>query len=309
MDKLAGMEMFVRVVECGNFTAAANLSDVSTTMVAKQIRAIELRLGARLLHRTTRRQQLTEVGELYYERCRRVLSEFSLAEHSAMELQSIPKGLLHIVAPVSFGCQILVPELSAYIKKYPEVNVMLTLENKTPDLADSIYELGIQVGEVNKPNIVARPLRSYRRILAASPDYIRQHGAPEHPRQLSNFSCLGISYWIHQDRWELIGPNGETFKALIKGRFMSNQGDALRIAALNGCGIVLQPESVLTEDIAQGRLVPVLPEWAYKPTPMYLIYPQDSRPSAKLRSVIEHLITHFGVEKDGFFRVSGDVSS
>ncbi|WP_287146025.1 LysR substrate-binding domain-containing protein, partial [Aeromonas sp.] len=90
-------------------------------------------------------------------------------------------------------------------------------------------------------------------------------------------------------------------KALIKGRFMSNQGNALRIAALNGCGIVLQPESVLTEDIAQGRLVPVLPEWSYKPTPMYLIYPQDSRPSAKLRSVIEHLITHFGVEKHDFF--------
>ena len=134
MDKLAGMEMFVRVVECGSFASAADVSDVSATMVAKQIRAIEQRLGARLLHRTTRRQQLTEVGQLYYERCRRVLAEFSLAENSATELQSTAKGLVHMVAPVSFGCQILVPALSVYMAQNPEVNVMLTLDNQTPNL-------------------------------------------------------------------------------------------------------------------------------------------------------------------------------
>ncbi|WP_434636891.1 LysR family transcriptional regulator [Klebsiella sp. I138] len=296
MDKLAGMEMFVRVVECGSFTAAADISDVSATMVAKQIRAIEQRLGARLLHRTTRRQQLTEVGQLYYERCRRVLAEFSLAEHSAMELQSTPKGLVHMVAPVSFGCQILVPALSVYMTQNPDVNVMLTLDNQTPNLSHGNIELGIHIGEIHQPDIVARPLHAYRRILAASPDYLRQHGTPTHPDQLSHFSCLGISYWIHQDRWELMGPDGEIFKAEVKGRFMSNQGHALRIAALNGCGIVLQPESLLKEDIAKGRLVPVLPDWSYKPTPMYLIYQQDTRPSAKLRSVIDFLIQRFGAQ-------------
>ncbi|WP_434586538.1 LysR family transcriptional regulator [Klebsiella sp. B345] len=294
MDKLAGMEMFVRVVECGSFAAAADISDVSATMVAKQIRAIEQRLGARLLHRTTRRQQLTEVGQLYYERCRRVLAEFSLAEHSAMELQSTPKGLVQMVAPVSFGSQVLVPALSVYMAQNPEVNVMLTLDNQTPNLHRGNVELGIHIGKINQPDIVARPLRAYQRILAASPDYLRQHGTPEHPDQLGNFSCLGISYWVHQDRWELIGPDGEMFKALVTGRFTSNQGDALRIAALNGCGIVLQPESILAADIAEGRLVQVLPQWAYKPTPMYLIYHQDTRPSAKLRSVIDFLMQRFG---------------
>lgn len=297
MDKLAGMEMFVRVVECGSFAAAANVSDVSAKMVAKQIRAIEQRLGARLLHRTTRRQQLTEVGQLYYERCRRVLAEFSLAEHSAMELQSTAKGLVHMVAPVSFGCQILVPALSVYMAQNPEVNVMLTLDNQTPSLSSGDAELAIHIGEIHQPDIVARPLHAYRRILAASPDYLCQHGTPTHPDQLSRFSCLGISYWIHQDRWELMGPDGEIFKAVVKGRFMSNQGQALRIAALNGCGIVLQPESLLQDDIAEGRLVPVLPEWSYKPTPMYLIYQQDTRPSAKLRSVIDFLIQRFGAQQ------------
>lgn len=297
MDKLAGMEMFVRVVECGSFASAADVSDVSATMVAKQIRAIEQRLGARLLHRTTRRQQLTEVGQLYYERCRRVLAEFSLAENSATELQSTAKGLVHMVAPVSFGCQILVPALSVYMAQNPEVNVMLTLDNQTPNLSSGNAELGIHIGEIHQTDIVARPLHAYRRILAASPDYLRQHGTPTHPDQLSHFSCLGMSYWIHQDRWELMGPNGEIVKAVVKGRFMSNQGHALRIAALNGCGIMLQPESLLKEDIAEGRLVPVLPEWSYKPTQMYLIYQQDTRPSAKLRSVIDFLIQRFGAQQ------------
>lgn len=294
MSKLSGMEMFVRVVECGSFTAAATASGVSPTMVGKQIREIEQRLGARLLHRTTRRQQLTEVGQLYFDRCRRVLSEVALAENSAMELQTSPKGLVRMVAPVSFGCQCLVPELSAYMSRYPDVNVMLNLDNQVPNLSHDHYELGIQMGEVRDPGVVARPLRPYSRILAASAAYIRQQGMPEHPDQLIHYSCLGLSYWLHQDSWDLMGPEGETFKASVNGRFMSNQGDALRIAALNGCGIVLQPDYVLREDIAQGRLVQVLPAWSYKPTPMHLIYLQDSRPSAKLRSVIDFLIKRLG---------------
>jgi DNA-binding transcriptional LysR family regulator len=214
-----------------------------------------------------------------------------------MELQSTAKGLVHMVAPVSFGCQILVPALSVYMAQNPEVNVMLTLDNQTPNLSSGNAELAIHIGEIHQKDIVARPLHAYRRILAASPDYLRQHGTPTHPDQLSHFSCLGMSYWIHQDRWELMGPDGEIVKAVVKGRFMSNQGHALRIAALNGCGIVLQPESLLKEDIAEGRLVPVLPEWSYKPTPMYLIYQQDTRPSAKLRSVIDFLIQRFGAQQ------------
>ncbi|MGM3175792.1 LysR family transcriptional regulator [Dickeya lacustris] len=297
MDKLAGMEMFVRVVECGSFTAAADISGVSTTMVAKQIRAIEQRLGARLLHRTTRWQQMTEVGQLYFDRCRRVLAEVSLAENSAMELQATPKGLIRMVSPVSFGSQRLVPELSVYMSRNPEVDIMLTLDNRVSNLIDGNYELGIRIGEVDQPGIVARPLRPYRRILAASPDYIKQHGAPVHPSQLTHHSCLGISYWLHQYRWDLIGPDGEVFQAFVNGRFMSNHGNALRIAALNGCGIVLQPESILLDDISQGRLVQVLPDWSYKPTPMYLIYHQDSRPSIKLRSAIDFLIQRFGADQ------------
>ncbi len=296
MDKLAGMAMFVRVVEGGSFTAAAAASGVSPTMVAKHIRTIEQRLDARLLHRTTRRQHLTEVGRLYYERCKQVLSEVELAEGSAAELRASPRGLVRMVAPVSFGSHSVVPALTEYQARYPAVSVDLVLDNRKPDLANGGYELGIHIGKIDAVDLVARPLRPYRRILAAAPDYLAQHGQPGHPDQLRAHSCLGLSYWSRHDRWHLQGPDGEINEVVVKGRFTSNQGNALRIAALHGAGIVLQPESLLAEDIAAGRLVQVLPDWAYRTTPMYLIYAQDSRPTAKLRSVIDFLLERFGPE-------------
>jgi len=294
MDKLAGMAMFVRVVECGSFAAAAEASHVSATMVAKHIRIIEERLGARLLHRTTRRQHLTEVGRLYYERAKQALIEVELAEASASELQSSPRGRLRLVAPVTFGECSLVPVLAAYIERYPSVSVELTLDNNAPDLIDEGYELGIQLGELDSTRLVARPLRPYRRVLAASPGYLARHGHPEHPEQLTAYSCLGISYWRPNNRWRLIGPDGEKCEVAVKGSFASNQGSALRTAAIHGAGIVLQPEVLLADDLASGRLVSVLPSWSYMPTPMHLIYAQDRRPTAKLRTMIDLLVLHFG---------------
>ena len=288
--------MFVRVVESGSFTAAATLSDVSPTMVAKHIRTIEQRLGARLLHRTTRRQQLTEVGRLYFERCKVVLAEVALAESSATELQSSPRGQVRLVAPVSFGSQSLVPVLAEYLARHPEVSVELTLDNRVCDLVDEGYELGIHIGDIDDVGLVARPLKPYRRILAAAPDYLARHGMPTHPDELGEHACLGLSYWRRHDLWHLSGPDGETCDVPVKGRFNSNQGSALRIAALHGAGIVLQPEASLVEDLDAGRLVRVLPGWSYRPTPMYLIYAQDRRPTAKLRSVIDLLMERFGPE-------------
>jgi DNA-binding transcriptional LysR family regulator len=265
-------------------------------MVAKHIRTIEQRLGARLLHRTTRRQQLSDVGRLYYERCKHVLAEVELAEASASELQASPKGQLRLIAPVSFGSHSLVPALSDYMALYPEVSIDLTLDNRRPNLLDKGFELGIHIGEINEPGVVARPLQPYRRVLAAAPSYLARHGQPEHPEQLSEHACLGLSYWRRHDYWRLVGPAGETRNVNVRTRFTANQGNALRIAALSGVGIVLQPEVVLADDLATGRLLPVLPEWSLLPSPMYLIYPQDLRPTAKLRSVIDFLLASFGTE-------------
>ena len=284
------MEMFVRVVESGSFAAAAEASRVSATMVAKHIHDIEQRLGARLLHRTTRRQQLSDVGRLYYERCKHALAEVELAEASALELHATPRGQLRVIAPVSFGSHILAPALSEYMAQYPDISIELTLDNRPSNLVDGGFELGIHIGEIDEPGIVARSLRPYRRILAASKSYLDRHSRPEHPEQLSTHNCLGPSYWRRHDRWLLVNANGEQCQVTVRSRFTANQGNALRIAALNGAGIVLQPEAVLTDDLAAGCLLPVLPDWSLQPSPMYLIYAQDARPTAKLRSAIDFLL-------------------
>ncbi len=233
MSKLAGMEMFVKVVECGSFTKAAEMSDVSSTMVAKHIRTIEKRLGARLLHRTTRRQHLTEVGRLYYERCKHALTEVELAEASASELQASPRGLLRLVAPVNFGNQNLVPALIDYLLLHPEVNIDLTLDNHVPDLINEGYELGIQIGEVDAGELVARPLRPYCRILAAAPSYLAKHGQPEHPEQLNMYSCLGLSYWYCNEPWHLIGPDDAVFELTAKGRFSVSAKSTAHLTAFD----------------------------------------------------------------------------
>jgi len=286
--------MFVRVVDSGSFAAAAASAGVSATMAAKHVRGIEDRLGARLLHRTTRRQTLTEVGQLYDERCKRALAEVELAEATGSELQATPKGQLRMVAPVSFGSHSVVPALSRYLARHPDVSVDLTLDDRAPDLLKNGFELGIQVGDVVDATLVARPLRPYRRIMAASPAYLAQAGVPEQPEELSSHQCLRMRYWRRYDRWHLVGPAGEPRIMRVAGRFLCNHGQAVRIAALQGLGIALQPETVLVDDLAAGRLVRVLPGWSYMPSPMYLIYAQDGRPTAKLRTIIDFLLTRFG---------------
>jgi DNA-binding transcriptional LysR family regulator len=296
MNKLANMEMFVRVVESGSFAAAAEASRVSATMVAKHVSEIEQRLGARLLHRTTRRQQLSDVGRLYYERCKQALAEVALAEASALELQASPRGCVRIIAPVGFGSRVLVPALSDYMANYPDVQVELTLDNRKLHFIDGGFELGVHVGEIDAPGLVARALHPYRRVLAASPGYLERCGVPMHPEQLSQHECLGLSYWRRSNHWRLVGPGGAVCDVTVRGRFTANQGNALCIAALHGIGIVLQPEAVLADDLAAGRLLPVLPDWSLLPSPMYLIYAQDARPTAKLRSMIDFLMDRFGME-------------
>ncbi|WP_430387430.1 LysR family transcriptional regulator [Dyella sp. 20L07] len=299
MDTLASMAMFVRVVENGSFSAAAEATGVSPTMAGKHIRAIEQRLGARLLHRTTRRQQLTEVGRLYYERCKQVLADVALAEASASELQATPRGKLRLTAPMSFGSRRLTPAITEYLQRYPDVSVDLVLDNRVFDLVGEGFELAIRIGAVDDPQLVARPLLPYRMLMVASPAYLQRHGMPRRPEDLATHACLGLSNWRRRDQWRLLGPDGEECDIPVHGRLAADHGDALRIAALHDAGIVLQPEVLLADDLAAGRLVPVLPGWAPPSTPMHLLYAPDRRPTAKLRSMIDFLLERFGADAAG----------
>ena len=293
MDRLTSMAIFVRAVELGGFASAAKEADMSATMVAKHVNSLEARLGARLLNRTTRRQSLTEVGKLYYDRCKTLLAEVDAAESSVSALRATPRGTLRLTAPVSFGTRRLAAALAEFLRLYPEVNVDLSLSDRAADLVDEGFEAAIRIGKLADSRLVARRLQPYRSLLCASPEYIRRKGQPRTPQDLAAHDCLGFTYSARRGRWHL-SRGAEEKTVSFTPRLLANNGEALRQAALAGLGILSQPEILLAEDVRQRRLVRVLPSWSLRARPMHVVYVADRQATPKLQCFIDFMVKHFG---------------
>lgn len=292
MDKLRSMEVFVAVVDAGSFTGAASACAISPVMVGKHIAQLEERLGARLLTRTTRRQSLTEIGLQYAEQCRAILAQIAAAESGAEAMRATPRGRLKITAPVSFGSEWLGPAMTDYLTLHPEVSLDLNLNDRTVDLVDEGYDAAIRIGKLEDSSMVARALFPYAMAMCASPDYLARRGRPRRPSELANHECLDFTPWQHSLRWRLDGSDGA--QMIPPGRFRSNNGQALRMAALRGFGIVMQAEVLLAQDIAAGRLLPILEEYLPTPKPMHLVYPRDRQATPKLTTFIDFMLERFG---------------
>eukprot|EP01034_Spumella_vulgaris_P047207 gene47207-biopygen566 len=259
MDKLRSMEVFVAVVDRGSFTAAAEAFGISPVMVGKHIRALEERLGAALLARTTRRQSLTEIGRQYADQCRAILAQISAAESGAEAMRAAPRGKLKITAPVSFGSEWVSPAMTEYLALHPEVSLELNLNDRLVDIVEEGYDAAIRIGVLEDSGLVARALRPYGMVICAAPAYLARAGTPRTPEDLAQHECLDFMQWTHQVRWRLKGQPGAG--KVRESRFRSNNGQALRTAALRGFGIVMQAEIMLAQDIAAGRLIPVLHDY------------------------------------------------
>ncbi|CDG81773.1 LysR family transcriptional regulator [Janthinobacterium agaricidamnosum] len=292
MDKLRSMEIFVAVVDAGNFTAAAEAFEMSPVMIGKHIKHLESRLGAQLLTRTTRRQGLTEIGAQYCEQCRLILAHITAAESGAEAMHAVPRGRLKVSVPVTFGSELLAPAVTDYLRSHPEVSLDLNLNDRLVDLVDEGYDAVIRIGKLEDSSLVARPLHPYRMAICASPAYLARHGRPRTPDDLVQHECLDYIHWNKLVRWRLKGETGDS--ALWGGRFRCNNGQALRMAALQGFGVVLQTEILLAKDIAAGRLVPLLQEYVPAPRPMHLLYSRDRQPTPKLTTFIDFVLERFG---------------
>jgi DNA-binding transcriptional LysR family regulator len=288
------MAVFVRAVECGGFAAAAEDFGLSATMVGLHVRALEERLKSRVLNRTTRRQRLTEVGELYYERCKQILADVEAADESANELRAAPRGRLRVTAPVSFGVHALAPAVADYLALYPDVEVALSLNDRVADLIEDGYEVAVRIGTLVDSGMVARPLAPYRMAVCASPAYLERCGEPRFPAELASHNCLGFAYWRTRDEWRFEARGGTVH---VHGRFSTNNGEALRMAARSGLGIILQPEVLLASDIEAGRLVRILRKYSLPSRPMHLVYLPDRRATPKLRTFIEFIARRFGTRQ------------
>jgi DNA-binding transcriptional LysR family regulator len=291
MDQLISMRAFVRATELGGFASAAQDLGISPTMVGLHVRELENRLGSRLLNRTTRRQSLTEVGRLYYERCRQILLDIEDADRTASQLRAAPRGRLRVNAPVSYGVHALTPVIAEYLAAYPEVEVDLTVNDRVIDLVEEGIEVAVRVGVLADSGLIARPLAPYQLMICASPDYLAKFGQPRKPADLARHNCLAFDRWGAPHVWTF--ENGES--APVRGVLRTNNGEALRVAALRGLGIIQQPRVLVADDIHSGRLVRVLSDYELPSRPMHLVYLPDRRPTPKLRTFIDFVLARLGL--------------
>jgi len=291
MDVFDSMQVYVHAVEKGSLSAAATACGISATMAGNHLRTLEKRLGMQLLQRTTRRQHLTAFGEDYYVRCKEILRLVAETDAQAQNQQLAPAGKLRITAPVSFGAEALMPALSDYMARYPEVSVDVALSDHTVDLVEEGFEAAIRIGPL-PDSLIARPLAPYRLMVCASPDYLARRGTPVQPEDLAQHECLSFSLAALQ-HWPLTGEDG-TSQVPVSGRLQVNNGQALRVAALHGLGIVLQSAYLLQADVQAGRLVQLFPSYTLPSRPMSLVYLPDRYRSPKLRSFVDFLVERFG---------------
>jgi len=291
MDRLTSLTAFVRVVDSGGFSAAGRRLNMSTTMVSNHIQALEDRLGARLLNRTTRKVSLTEVGKAYYDRCTQILAEIEQADEVAGALQSKPRGTLRIYTATHI-VQFIAPVVAEFLKLYPEVKVDLTIGERTIDMIDEGFDLAIRLTPPPDSSLIVRSLATWRHVLCCSPGYIEQHGPLQQLSELADHNCLRHALYPYEDEWRFVDRNDAPASVRISGNLISNSGETLRICALQGVGIWLAAGFLSADDLESGRLVRILPEYRPVEFAMNAVYPHRHHLSAKVRSFIDLLSLH-----------------
>ena len=294
MDRLAAMQLFVRVVESGSFAAAAMQADISRAQASKLIRGLEDDLGVRLLQRTTRRLSLTEAGQRYLDRVREALAAIAEAEAEAAEHQSEPRGRLRVSAPTSFSILHLGPALAAFHQRYPRIELDIDLNDRVVDLVEDGWDMALRIGRLADSSLAARRLAPCRMVAVAAPDYLRARGSPQHPQDLVRHTCLLYTLSARRDEWTF-ARDGEIASVRVNGPLRTNNGDMIAAAAAAGLGIALQPSFIVGERLRHGELVHVLPAWRVQPeAAVYAVYPASRALPAKTRSLIDFLAGRFG---------------
>ena len=294
MDRLTSLTAFVRVVDSGGFSAAGRRLNMSTTMVSNHIQALEDRLGARLLNRTTRKVSLTEVGKAYYDRCTQILAEIEQADEVAGALQSKPRGTLRIYTATHI-VQFIAPVVAEFLKLYPEVKVDLTIGERTIDMIDEGFDLAIRLTPPPDSSLIVRSLATWRHVLCCSPGYIEQHGPLQQLSELADHNCLRHALYPYEDEWRFVDRNDTPASVRVSGNLISNSGETLRTSVLQGVGIWLAAGFLIADDLKSGRLVRILPEYRPVEFAMNAVYPHRHHLSAKVRSFID-LLSHHSAE-------------
>lgn len=294
LDRITGMRIFVRTVSAGSFSAAGRQMGISPAMATKYVDALEEHLGVKLLHRTTRRLSLTEAGNDYQEACLRILPEIEEAEAIVASQRIEARGLLRMNLPLAFGSRFIVPLLPVFSHRHPAIKVELGLTDSVVDLVDGGWDMAVRIGQLADSPLQARKLSDCAMLVCAAPAYLDRNGVPLRVADLAQHNCLGytLSVLAGHKEWGF-GRDGRV-RVAIRGDLTANNGDALLAAAVAGQGVIYQPDFIVSDALKQGLLLALpLDHPSYAVGGIYAVYPQDRRPPAKVRLMIDYLAEAF----------------
>ena len=291
MDRLTGLRVFARAAQAGSLSGAARQLDMSPAMAAKHVDALEVRLGIKLLHRSTRRLALTDAGATYLEAVQRILAEVDEADAAAASQRTLATGLLRLNAPLAYGVRAIGPLMPAFSRLHPAVTVELGLTDSVVDLVDQRWDLAVRIGALHDESLQARRLGDCALVLCAAPAYLDAHGMPRRVADLAQHNCLGYMLAARggPHSWAF-GRDGRV-RQKVRGNLRASNGDALLAAALGGQGLIYEPSFIVGEAIARGALQAL--ELDHPPRDLggiHAVWPANRHPPAKVRAMVDFLV-------------------
>jgi DNA-binding transcriptional LysR family regulator len=293
MDRFENMRTFVRVVEAGSISGAADRLGVAKSAVSRRLKELEEHLGVELFHRTTRRMNLTDTGRAFYHQSVRILEDVLEAELATSQAHGKLKGSLKIALPSTFGLMHMGPAINEFLREHPQIEFDLDFNDREVDLIQEGFDLAIRIANLPDSSLIARRLSPIKTVMCASPSYLENMGTPQAPSELIEHQCLVYSLLRDYEYWYLTGSNGKEIRTKIHPYLKASTGEFLKDAAVEGRGIILVPSFIAYKEIENGKLVQVLEE--YKPPQLdaYAIYPQTRHLSQRVRAFVDFLVKRF----------------
>jgi len=293
MHRFQDLQAFVAVVEAGSFTAAADRLGIAKSAVSRRVSALEERLGVQLLRRTTRRLNLTETGQGFYDRSARILADLDEAESAVAQQHGELRGRLKVALPLSFGIRHMCEPIAEFSRRHPAVEFDLDLNDRHIDLLEEGIDVAVRIGQLADSTMIARRLFDARMVVCAAPAYFAEHGTPETPADLAGHSGLVYANLPDPSRWEWTDSNGDRHEVSPHVAMIASSGDFLCQAAVEGLGVVLLPTFIAGNAIGRGDLVPILIDVEWPVTPAYAVYPPTRHLSYRVREFIDFLAERF----------------
>jgi DNA-binding transcriptional LysR family regulator len=289
MDRVAAVALFIRIVETGSFSKAASEFGITQPTATKAVAATEARLGARLLHRTTRGVSPTEVGARYYDKCKTIAHEIEAADNLATLMQGGVGGTLRVSCSVAFGRRVLVPLAIRYMREHPELSVDLAFDDRYVNLVEQGVDLAIRMGSLADSTLGARYLGRNPWVMVAAPAYLKAHGTPARPADLARHACLIYSTVQRDERWSMTGPDGKPYMVPVQGPLRSNNLSALLEATRTGMGVAILPWYVARTSVADGSVRPVMERHTLPIQEIHAVFPSPKLVPGKVTSFIDDL--------------------